>query len=432
MQRMIKRVGSFAFSTAFLTVVSVAAVPLAIRNLGAGSWGNLALAQAIAAIFAIFVAFGWGAIGAATTASTPARDRPAMYVDSLVSRGYLFLAAVGPMALTAALLVKTDAVGVFLATFAYTLPSLGASWYFVGQSRPWRLFCLDVLPQGLGTIAGVVATSFVSEVRVYAGCQLLFNALAVIASAVIISRKDALDRLRPSLSVRKAMLRLRGQWPGVIAAGAGTINSYGPIIAVRLLANPLLPTYALADKVYRFGVAGFAPVLQVIQGWIPEAGPSQTDARVRRVSMLAPVFGVVGGAAIALVMPWASRLLSNGQLHVGWDLSLPFGLIFCGVIIAQIIGLACLIPIGKGADLARSTAAGAALNVVLMIGLGLAFGAVGVAWAVAAGELLVCTYQIVVVRNYLAVRPHRGADTGRLARAEPSPPEETSARTDIS
>lgn len=401
---LVRRLGGFAVSLAFSTVVSLTSIPFIIVNLGTKAWGELAVAMAAAAIFGILVAFGWGTVGAAMTAGTPVTERPLLYGNSLVSRSWLFLFAAIPLVLTVGFISSIDPVAAGIAALAYLLPFLGASWYFVGQSKPWRLFAFDVLPQGLGTVAGVIATSFLPEVWVFVTCQLVFNLIAVAGSAVVILRFDPTDPLMPALGLGQAMRRLKSQWHGVIAAGTGSINSNGPIIAVTLLAPAMQPVYALADKLFRYGVAGFGPVLQVIQGWIPEAGPEHLNGRVQKAAKLAPLVGFGGGAAMALLLPWAAGLLSAGRLSVGFSLSIPFGIIFGGVIIAQIIGLACLIPIGKGKELAKSTAIGAGLNIVLMIVLGITFGGTGVAWAVAAGELVIAGYQMLVLRRYFAGR----------------------------
>lgn len=405
---LLRRLGGFAVSLVFSTVVSLTAIPFIIVNLGNQVWGDLAFALASAAIFGILVAFGWGTVGAAMTAGTPVHERPMLYANSLVSRTWLFLFAAIPLIVVVGAVSSIDPVAAGIAALAYLMPFLGASWYFIGQSKPWRLFTFDVLPQGLGNVTGVIATSFVPEAWVYAVCLLAFNVLAVIGSACVVFRRDSVTPLRPALGIGQAIRRLKSQWHGVIAAGTGSINSNGPIIAVTFLAPAVLPVYALADKLFRFGVAGFGPVLQVIQGWIPEAGPAHQDARVRKVAAFSPLLGLGGGAALAVLLPWAAGLMSAGRLSVSFSLSIPFGVIFAGVIIAQIIGLACLIPIGKGKELAKSTAIGAGINIILMVILGITVGGVGVAWAVAAGELVVSGYQILVLRRYFAAQGPAG------------------------
>jgi O-antigen/teichoic acid export membrane protein len=119
------------------------------------------------------------------------------------------------------------------------------------------------------------------------------------------------------------------------------------------------------------------------------------------VARIAPAVGLLGGVILAVLTPWASSLFSRGEIVVEFALSIPFGLIFASVVVAQIIGLACLIPLGKGAALAKSTAVGTALNVPLMFAMGTIFGAPGVAWAVGIAEVVVAGYQILVVRDSL-------------------------------
>lgn len=395
-----RRFGGFATSLVFSTAVNLLAIPFVISTLGKETWAELALAQATAAIFGIAVAFGWGTVGAALVASLPERERPQMFLDSLVSRVYLFLFAAPVMYFVMLLMGRIDPPVAALASVAYILPFVGASWFFIGQAKPWKLFLFDVLPQGLGTVAGVVLIQFFPQPIVFVLALLAFNLLAVIVGA-----GGALFRaghpVNTDLRVVPAMRRLRDQKYGVIAAGTGSLNSNLPLLAVGQVVAAALPQYALADKLFRFAVAGFGPILQVIQGWIPEAGPARSSDRIRTVARLAPFVGLVAGILLAVLTPWASPLFSSGVITIDYSLSIPFGLILAGVIVAQVVGLACLIPLGKGAALAKSTAIGAAFNVPMMFVLGVMFGAPGVAWAVGLAELVVAGYQIMVVRDSL-------------------------------
>lgn len=400
---LLRRFGGFATSLVISTAINLLAIPFVISTLGGEVWGELAVAQATAAIFGIVVAFGWGTVGAALVASLQPDQRPQMFLNSLISRCYLFLFSAPVMFVVVSLLSSFDPLAAAVASIAYLLPFLGASWYFIGQARPWQLLVCDVLPQGLGTVTGVILIQFAPHPLAFASCLLAFNLLAVVAGGLgaLRRKRDTHPPLVLNLSLRSAIHRLREQKHGVIAAGSGSLNTNLPMIAVNLVVVAALPQYALADKLFRFAVAGFGPVLQVIQGWIPEAGPANTTHRIRRVATLAPAVGLLGGLILALLVPWASSLFSRGEILVGFSLSVPFGLVLAAVVVAQIIGLACLIPLGKGAALATSTTVGAAVNVPLMFVLGVAFGAPGVAWAVALSEVLVAGYQISVVRQTL-------------------------------
>lgn len=411
---LLSRFGGFAASLVFSTAINLLAIPFVIVTLGKDTWGELALAQATAAIFGIIVAFGWGTVGAALVASLPPQERPQMYVDSLISRIYLFMMAAPVMYIVMLLITQNSPQVAALASVSYVLPFVGASWFFIGQAKPWKLFLLDVLPQGLGIVSGVLLIQFFPEPIVFVGCLLFFNLLAVLLGAAGATARTG-HALKADFRFIAAMARLKNQKYGVIAAGTGSLNSNLPMLAVNQVVTAALPQYALADKLFRFAVAGFGPVLQVIQGWIPEAGPDQRFHRIRTVAKLAPAAGLCAGILLAVLTPWASALFSGGEILIGYGLSVPFGLILAGVIVAQVVGLACLIPLGKGAALAKSTAIGAGFNVPLMFVLGIVWGAPGVAWAVGVAELIVAAYQLKVVHDSLrssALTTHNAGNTG--------------------
>lgn len=398
---LLRRFGGFAASLVLSTLINLLAIPFVISTLGKETWGELALAQATAAIFGIVVAYGWGTVGAAMVASLPVDERPQMYLDSLVSRIYLFLFAAPVMFIVVTFISRVDPVVAALASVAYVLPFVGASWYFIGQAEPWKLLLFDVLPQGLGTVSGVILTLVWPRAYVFVLSLLVFNILAVVLGALGAVRRRPGSPLRANLGLIPAMKRLRDQKHGVIAAGTGSLNSNFPLLAVNQVVQAAVPQYAMADKLFRFAVAGFGPVLQVVQGWIPEAGRTASWYRIRTVAKFAPATGALAGVLLALLTPWASSVFSAGAIAIGFELSVPFGLILGSVLVAQIVGLACLIPLGRGAALAKSTAVGAAVNIPLMFLLGVLFGAPGVAWAVGVAELIVAGYQLMVVRNTL-------------------------------
>jgi O-antigen/teichoic acid export membrane protein len=232
-----RRFGGFATSLVFSTVINLLAIPFVISTLGKETWGELALAQATAAIFGIAVAFGWGTVGAALVASLPERERPQMFLDSLVSRAYLFLFAAPVMYFVMLLMGKIDPPVAALASVAYVLPFVGASWFFIGQAKPWKLFLCDVLPQGLGIVAGVVLIQFFPQPVVFVLALLVFNLLAVVIGA-----GGALSRaghpVKADLRVVPAMKRLRDQKYGVIAAGTGSRRRRVPCATARAARGP--------------------------------------------------------------------------------------------------------------------------------------------------------------------------------------------------
>jgi O-antigen/teichoic acid export membrane protein len=108
---------------------------------------------------------------------------------------------------------------------------------------------------------------------------------------------------------------------------------------------------------------------------------------------------------LALLGPFAAEVLIKDPIPFGFDLSTPIGVGFAAVALSQVLGLACLVTIGRARELARSTVVGALAGTPMIVLGALNFGVVGVAWAVALSEALVAGYQFLVLRRYL--RGHR-------------------------
>ena len=179
-QRHLRRLGAFGASVVITTVVGVLAIPVVIANTGSQIWGVIALGQATALLFGVLVSFGWGTTGPALVAGMPAEGRPQMYLDSLVSRLYLFCLA-APLAVLTVWLIANDFQSVaVLACLAYLLPFLGASWFFVGDGRPGRLLLFDTVPVTLGTVLGLIGLTLTTNVYVYLTIQLAMNLVAVV------------------------------------------------------------------------------------------------------------------------------------------------------------------------------------------------------------------------------------------------------------
>ena len=389
---LLARLASFAFTTGLTSVVGLVAVPVIIAGAGPTLWGIQAALQTAAGLFGVIVSFGWGTTGAGEIAAAHPDSRPQRFVDSLVSRTYLMAVAYPAMVLVMGLLNPTELPLVALGSAAYLMPFLGASWYFVGEARPARLFWLDGLPQTMGLAAGVVVMLSTGDLTAVVGVQLLFNAAGVVASARWIVR-SAGSPVRVALSPRAAFRRLASQRHSVLTAATAGLYVSLPLLLLNALAPLALSRYAMGDKLFRFGLTAFAPVLQLIQGWLPGEGRRHLVHRIRLAAKVIPMVAAAGGIAIAGLGPLAASLLSGGDVDFSFDLSIPFGVIFATVAVTQVVGLACLVQLNETRSLARSTVIGALSGVPLIVAGAATSGAVGVAWAVAASELVVLLVQ---------------------------------------
>ena len=286
-QRHLRRLGAFGASVVITTVVGVLAIPVVIANTGSQIWGVIALGQATALLFGVLVSFGWGTTGPALVAGMPAEGRPQMYLDSLVSRLYLFCLA-APLAVLTVWLIANDFQSVaVLACLAYLLPFLGASWFFVGDGRPGRLLLFDTVPVTLGTVLGLIGLTLTTNVYVYLTIQLAMNLVAVVASGLLIRMRSPLVP-RFDFNARRAMHRLRGQRHGVITAATSSLYVNTPLMVVGAVVPGSLALYAMAEKFFKYGLTAVGPVVQVLQGSIADPDRARQDARVRMAARLAP------------------------------------------------------------------------------------------------------------------------------------------------
>lgn len=389
---MVKRLVSFAFTTGLSSLVGLVSVPVMIAGAGPQLWGIQATLQTAATLFGVGVSFGWGTTGAAEIAGLSAERRPQEYANSLVSRVYLAMAVYPIMFCVMGLLNPHHLALVAVGSATFLMPFLGASWYFIGEARPARLFWLDGFPQTLGVAASVVVMILTHSLVAVLATQLVFNVGAVtIAARHIFRSSSTLPHF--DLSPRSAFARLGHQRHAVATSATAGLYVSLPLLIINAVAPTSLSLYAMGDKLFRFALTAFAPFLQLVQGWLPEGGPGNLRHRIKQAARMTPVIGLVGGVAIAIFGPWAAGILSAHRIDFGFPLSVPFGLVFAAVAVTQVIGLACLVQLRATRALAQSTLVGA-LSGIPLIALGAAlYGAVGVAWALAVSELAVLIYQ---------------------------------------
>lgn len=404
------RLATFALTVGLGTVVGLVAIPIITGIVGSDAWAVQALVQALATLFGVLVAFGWGTVGPSMVAGAMPSHRPQIFADSLITRGYLFLVTAPLMAGVMVLLQPGHALFVTLSSIAYLLPYLGASWYFIGEAKPLRLFLVDALPQLIGTIVGLFVLTVTRDFTLLVATQLVFNLIAVLLSSIMVLRGTAAG-LAFDYSIRSSLSRMAQQRHGVVTAATGSLYVNLPMVAVNLLLPAQLDVYAFADRLFRFSATVFSPILQFIQGWIPEGGPGAVAHRIRRAAQAAPILGIIGGTGLGLLGPTAAEILVKDSLDFGFTLSIPIGLSFAAVALSQVLGLACLVSIGQAKELARSTVVGALFGIPLITAGALLGGVVGVAWGVAASEVLVAGYQSVLLRRHF-----RALNSSRAAR----------------
>jgi len=398
-----RRLLAFVLTTGLSSLAGVLAAPVIIAGAGEYDWGVQAAIQSAALLFGVVIAFGWGTTGAAEVASMPVEARPQWYADSLVSRIYLLCVAYPVMVTVMTLLNPDHFALVAVGSAAYTMSAVGASWYFVGQARPDRLLRLDALPQTIGILVSIGVMLLTGDLVLTVATQLVFNVSAVVMSAAVVLR-DGGGPVRFDWSVRAAAVRLVDQRHAVTNSATTALYSSAPLLVLNIVAPTAMPLYAMGERLYRFALAAFVPVLQFTQGWIPERGPDELSSRIVRALRLTPLVSLAGAVCLFGFGPWAASVLSNGQIDFGFALAAPFAIVLLAVTVSQVLGLAVLVPLGRRRALAISPVIGALLGLPLLVAGAVLFSAPGVAWALAVSELAVMGYQAVVVIRELRAR----------------------------
>jgi len=398
-----KRIAGFAVPVAASTVLGLVTIPLLVRSLGAAEWGSLAVVQATAQLVGIMVAFGWGATGPSSVAAAAKAERPELYARSLVARSYLFVIGVVVSGVVLSFLTRGDVTVAFVGSVTYLLPFLGASWYFVGEARPWRLFVCDSLPTLAGTLLGLVAAVTTHSLIAFLIVQAAGSLVAVLIDAFVVLRGSGAD-IRGNASPRAVVASLAGQRHAVTSALTSGLYVNLPLLSIQIFLPGFVPVYALADRFFRYANVAFSPVQQFLQGWVPEAGEQHSYARMRHATWAGLGFGIVGGALVAFLTQPLALLLSGGEIVVPLSLSIPLGTAFVFVASSAVIGYACLVPVGRARSLAASTVIGAAVGAPLIILFAALHLPALVAWSVAASEAVVAVYQYSVLHRELARR----------------------------
>lgn len=407
--RAARAVTGFSLSTLVTGVVSVLAVPAVIAAAGEPGWASVAIGQAAGALAGIFVGWGWVITGPATVGAMERNQAVQAYRDSVIVRSVIFVVACPFIVIACVLLAGSGAVVASLVGVSTALIAVGGGWYFIGRRAPTHLLFFESMPRAAFTCAGIILLIAGAPLIAFALAQLLGSLVAVVLAANRVVKGE--PRQRDQWSPRRLSGVLRGQAHGsVTAISSGAFISL-PTLVVAAVAPGALAAYALADRIQKLANMGLMPIGQVFQGWVPSAPKNHLLLRVRRAAMVAVAIGGLSGTALAIAMPWAADVLSNGEIEVGLSLSVPFGIVLWCSMTTQVTGLACLAALGRSRLIMNSALVGAAVGVLAMVVFVPLFGGVGAVWSVVAGESAVMIFQaiclfFIVRRGYAEPSAH--------------------------
>lgn len=392
---LLRRSGLFGVSVVASTVVGLFSIPLLTGALGKEGWGELATLQAIGQFASIVVAFGWGATGPATVAALPVREHRQFLWDSLFVRVPL-LVLVTPVAILLGIVIGMDPLAAVLATFAYALPGIGAAWYFVGTNRPMRLLLFDAVPAILGQIAGLIAVIVHPDIRSYLWAMLVFTAIGVSVGLIVSLRtRDGVRLHRPVPATLRAEMKTQSH--GLVSLLAGNLATMLPLVLLQAFASKSdAATFALIDRLFRYGIIVLSPILQAVQSWVGEV-PEMLRRRARGVVWISLGIGLAGGVAYGVLAPLLSGPLTQGEIPLSWMLGGIGAVAFGAECVAQLIGLAGLVAVGRTSVLSTTAVGSSIATVLLLIPATTAFGVTGALVVVAVPIVAMAVIRVVVL-----------------------------------
>lgn len=406
----LKRVGGFGVTVLANTAVGLVTMPVLIFGVGSKQWGYLALAQSVALLIAVIVSFGWGATGPTTIALMNSSQRREFYLESFFARGGLYLVSVPIMTALLGVLLHGQWTFSLMAALSLLLPSVGASWFFIGEGTPRRLFLVDALPQMVGSLVGAVSTLLTHALMSFMVIQFVGNLGAVISAlTLIVLRRRAEDNhasdaqgIASHVSLRSVLCALGRQRDGVLATFTTSLYVTLPSMLVQWFLPSALSTYAFGERLYRYASVAYSPIQQFLQSWVPGGGDCQLRSRARKATAVAGGIGALGGVTIFTLSDFASLLLTHGEIQIDVSMKLAFSMAFLSVAVSGTVGLACLVALRRVKALSLSSGLGALVGVpVMVLSATVAQSADGVAWAVALAESIVSAVQLVTLWSSL-------------------------------
>lgn len=403
------RLLGFGLSVVLLAVASLLLIPAIIVAGGQTAWGSIAVGQAVGAIAAVVVYFGWGHTGPALIARADAAEGRREFAESIKTRSVLIvpvgLVATGIAAVIAPEHPALAAVGCLSAAAI----GLTSDWYFVGRRQPYTYLCVETLPRVAGTAAGVTLLTLGGPVVAGPLCVLGGMVLAAVVSTAVVlsSRRVKLLPLRPLKVI------LRTQRHGVASGIGSAVYATAPLVLVSLVAPGIQPMYALLDKLQRQLSVALGPVVAIVQGYVPRTEPAQTVHRARRALWGGAAFCAVLFCGVLVLGPMLLRWLGAGELTPPFSAVIVMALYVALNVWESFLARGVLASYDRLAVVARGTVVGSAVGLPFVVVGALAVGVVGALAGLVTGLAARTAYEGIHARRHA-----RRVDPDRDGRGE--------------
>ena len=381
------RLAGFAGLPMISMITPLLVLPVFSRLAGPQGWASVAAGEAVGTLAAIAISYGWNVAGPPRIAATDDPvARATLYRESLLVRGALFAAAL-PVIGGVCLAIAADGFlgPTLLMGVSGAVTGLSFAWFAVGAGDPRSIAVYEAVPRVLAAGVATAVILLTHRLEVYPVLAVTVSLLGV----VLFSRRLLAGLDLGPIDVR-SLPRLLRRDRGVAAIDvAGGAYASVPLPVVSVLSPPApASAFASGDKLYKFGL--YLPITlgNAFQSWTVEGERSGRARRLRVALGSHVLLGAFGGLGLAVLGPFATRLLFGADVEVGHDVATWLGVTFLLVSTRISLTRHFLIPAGQVRVVFVSTMAGAALGLPLVVLGTWAVGPVGAAAAVALSEVL--------------------------------------------
>ncbi|ABK04578.1 hypothetical protein Arth_3202 [Arthrobacter sp. FB24] len=390
------RIAFFTLGPLFSIIVPILTLPAISTNFGHSGWASIAVGQSLGIAAAIVIELGWTVAGPLQVARADHNGQASAFRRSLLERGCVSLLSLPVVGVLIQLVNPDYDLEAFLTATAMALGGMSAAWFYVGTGASLKMLLMDSLPR--------VATSVGGAVMLMNGAPLIALPLTQLTASVFlpfvplfwlprVQRQDKSLGLRSELAftwkAQGAAFVTRVASSAYVALPTALMASVAPVAQVA--------SYAAVDRVGRTALAALSPFNLALQGWIPAADGHERRRRMYIALWLSSVLAILSFIAFWLLAPWVIGFLFAGEILPDNTAIFSFSLAVGAVVLSRCTGIQCLAVLGKTWTTASSTVVGLLISVPMVLVLGAAYGAVGVAWAIATTELSVLGVQVVAL-----------------------------------
>lgn len=368
-------------------------IPFLARTLGPTGWGTVAFTQSLGEFIVLVIEFGFNL----SATREMARNRDSKEVCSQIVAGVLGAQVLLALIAVATALVLSNwipilrdnplllASGLFYAVAQGFMPI----WFFQGLERMRAAAALEISGKMLGMVAILTLVRSPEDGWLVLFIQGLTPGISTLVGLGMAYR--AVPFCMPSWLLVRDAVRLG--WPMFIFRSGESLYGVGNAFILGLFAPPAIVGYfASAEKISKAVFGLLNPIREALYPRLSHIAPRSPKeaARLARIGVL--IMGVGGlllGGALFIFAPLLIRLLMGQGFEPAVTVLRILALLPPLLSITYSVGLQCLLPLGRDAEVNRIILSAGLLNVVLAVILAPYFAHIGMAWAIVTAEAFV-------------------------------------------